>query len=131
MTSVLERIPAQVRDDFDCEILVVDDASEDRTFALGREYQRAHPEIQMTVLRNELNQATAATRSRLPFAVERGFDVVVLLHGDGQYAPEEMPRLLAPLRDGEADAVFGSRMMTASVRCAAACRCTSGSATRC
>ena len=56
LTSVLQRIPAKVRDDFDCEILVVDDASEDRTYALGREYQQAHPEIRMTVLRNELNR---------------------------------------------------------------------------
>ena len=56
LTSVLQRIPATVRDDYDCEILVVDDASEDRTYALGREYQQEHPEIRMTVLRNELNQ---------------------------------------------------------------------------
>ena len=35
-----------------------------------------------------------------------------MVHGDGQYAPEELPRLLEPLRDGRADAVFGSRMMT-------------------
>ena len=54
LSSVLERIPAKVLDDFDCEILVVDDASEDRTFEIGREYQQAHPEIRMTVLRNEL-----------------------------------------------------------------------------
>jgi len=33
------------------------------------------------------------------------------VHGDGQYAPEELPRLLEPLRTGCADAVFGSRMM--------------------
>ena len=36
-----------------------------------------------------------------------------MVHGDGQYAPEELPNLLAPLTSGEADAVFGSRMMTA------------------
>src|SRR5262249_56189522 len=41
-----------------------------------------------------------------------GFDVVAMVHGDAQYAPEELPRLLQPLRDGTADAVFGSRMMT-------------------
>jgi len=112
LTSVLERIPAQVRDDYDCEILVVDDASEDRTFALGREYQQAHPEIRMTVLRNELNQGYGGNQKiGYTFAIEHGFDVVVLLHGDGQYAPEEMPQLLAPLRNG-ANAVFGSRMMT-------------------
>ena len=42
--------------DYDCEVLVVDDASSDRTFEIGREYRAAHPEIPMTVLRNEYNQ---------------------------------------------------------------------------
>ena len=40
------------------------------------------------------------------------FDFVAMVHGDGQYAPEELPTLVAPLREGRADAVFGSRMMT-------------------
>ena len=45
------------------------------------------------------------------YAIENGFDFVVLLHGDGQYAPERLPDLLEPLRRGEADAVFGSRLL--------------------
>src|SRR5258708_7533273 len=36
---------------------------------------------------------------------------VVLLHGDGQYAPEHLPKMVAPLLAGECDAVLGSRMM--------------------
>jgi hypothetical protein len=36
----------------------------------------------------------------------------VLLHGDGQYAPEILSHLYSPIVRGEADAVFGSRMMT-------------------
>src|ERR1019366_10117053 len=36
---------------------------------------------------------------------------VVMLHGDGQYAPESLPEILAPLLAEEADAVFGSRTM--------------------
>src|SRR5581483_11276497 len=39
LRSVLERIPRSIFDRFDCHVLVVDDASEDRTFAIGREYQ--------------------------------------------------------------------------------------------
>ena len=45
------------------------------------------------------------------YFIEQGFDVVVLLHGDGQYAPELLSHLYAPLVRDEADAVFGSRMM--------------------
>ncbi|MGO8730667.1 MAG: glycosyltransferase, partial [Streptosporangiaceae bacterium] len=44
-------------------------------------------------------------------ALERGLDVVVLLHGDGQYAPELLPQMVAPIVRGECDAVLGSRMM--------------------
>ena len=36
---------------------------------------------------------------------------MALIHGDGQYAPEKLPVLIAPLVRGEADAVFGSRMI--------------------
>src|SRR5690606_9300123 len=45
------------------------------------------------------------------YAIEKGYDIVALLHGDAQYAPEALPDLLKPLEAGEADAVFGSRMM--------------------
>ncbi len=110
---VLERIPASVFQDYDCEVLVVDDASEDRTFAIGREYQAAHPEIRLTVLRNAHNQGYGGNQKvGYSYAINEGFDFVAMVHGDGQYAPEELPRLMQPLRDGEADAVFGSRMLS-------------------
>ena len=44
-------------------------------------------------------------------AIDHGLDVVVMLHGDGQYAPESLPEMVAPIVDGKADAVFGSRVM--------------------
>ncbi|MCA1662874.1 MAG: bifunctional glycosyltransferase/class I SAM-dependent methyltransferase [Myxococcales bacterium] len=112
LKEVLERIPAPLFDEYDCEVLVVDDASEDRTFAIGREYQAAHPDIRMTVLRNEYNQGYGGNQKvGYAYAIAAGFDLVAMVHGDGQYAPEELPRLTAPLRDGRADAVMGSRML--------------------
>jgi len=114
LKKVLERIPAEIFQRFDCEVLVVDDASEDRTFAIGREYKEAHPEVRMTVLRNALNQGYGGNQKvGYAYAIAEGFDFVAMVHGDGQYAPEELPRLVQPLVDGTADAVFGSRMMTA------------------
>lgn len=110
---VLDRVPRSIFEEFDCEVLVVDDASEDRTFAIGREYQENHPEIRMTVLRNTLNQGYGGNQKvGYAYAINEGFDFVAMVHGDGQYAPEELPRLLEPLRKGTADAVFGSRMMS-------------------
>ena len=112
LRSVLERIPRSVFEEYDCSVLVVDDASRDRTFAIGREYQRSHPETPMTVLRNEYNQGYGGNQKvGYAYAIAHGFDFVAMIHGDGQYAPEELPRLLDPLRKGAADAVFGSRMM--------------------
>lgn len=111
LTGVLERIPRQVFEDFECEVLVVDDGSRDRTFEIGEEYRRQHPEIPLTVLRNQLNQGYGGNQKiGYTYAIRRGFDFVALIHGDGQYAPEELPRLLVPLCEGRADAVFGSRM---------------------
>jgi len=112
LRRVLERIPPSVFTDYDCEVLVVDDGSEDRTFEIGHEYKASHPEIRMTVLRNEYNQGYGGNQKvGYAYAIARGFDFVALLHGDGQYAPEELPKLVAPVRDARADAVLGSRMM--------------------
>src|SRR3954462_9302150 len=113
LRRVLERIPAAIFEEYDCEVLVVDDASDDSTFEIGRKYQREHREIPMTVLRNQYNQGYGGNQKvGYAFAILEGFDFVAMIHGDGQYAPEELPVLVAPLRDGQADAVFGSRMMT-------------------
>jgi len=112
LASVLERIPKSVFEEFDCEVLIVDDASEDKTFEIGHEYRSAHPEIPMVVLRNTLNQGYGGNQKvGYTYALAKGFDFVAMLHGDGQYAPEELPRLMQPLVAGQADAVFGSRMM--------------------
>lgn len=109
---VLERVPRSIFDEYECEILVVDDASTDRTYEIGREYKAAHPQIPITVLRNEFNQGYGGNQKvGYAYAVQERFDFVAMVHGDGQYAPEELPRLMEPLRDGTADAVFGSRML--------------------
>lgn len=64
------------------------------------------------MLYNPVGQGYGGSRKiGFHYAILQGFDVVALVHGDGKYAPEVLPRLLAPLLNGEADAVFGSRMM--------------------
>src|SRR5262249_42314948 len=65
-----------------------------------------------TVLYNRENQGYGGNQKLgYQYAIRLGFDVVVLLHGDGQYAPECIPALIAPLLDGSADATFGARML--------------------
>ena len=107
--DVVRRIPAALKQ-FDTHILVVDDSSEDRTFERAREVENAP--FPITVLFNPVNQGYGGNQKLgFHFAIHEGFDLVALLHGDGQYAPECLPDLLQPIVSGEADAVFGSRMM--------------------
>ena len=113
LTWVLSRIPQSIFEALDCEILIVDDASTDRTFEIGQEWKESHPDIRVTVLRNDYNQGYGGNQKvGYTYAIENNFDVVAMVHGDGQYAPEELPRLIAPLTGGVADVVLGSRMMT-------------------
>lgn len=112
LAEVLDRIPRAVFDTFECEVLIVDDASEDRTYLIGRQYREQHPHLPITVLQNPVNKGYGGNQKvGYKYAIEREFDIVAMLHGDGQYAPEELPRLLLPLVEARADAVFGSRMM--------------------
>lgn len=112
--SVLTRIPQSLLDEYEMETLVIDDASQDKTFEEGRkaidEEQLPFP---VTVLFNPINQGYGGNQKiGFHYAIENSFDFVALIHGDGQYAPECLPELIAPLASGEADAVFGSRMLT-------------------
>jgi glycosyltransferase involved in cell wall biosynthesis/SAM-dependent methyltransferase len=111
--SVLARVPHRLADEYHVEVLVLDDSSRDLTFEKSREAQRdGTMPFRLHVLFNPVNQGYGGNQKiGYHFALEGGFDFVALLHGDGQYAPECLPDLVRPLRDGEADAVFGSRML--------------------
>jgi len=114
IASVLERIPAAVwsNDAYDVEILVIDDGSADATFERARAFLAASGRRGLTVLRNPVNQGYGGNQKiGYHYAIEKGFTAVVLLHGDGQYAPERLPDLIAPILSGEADVVLGSRML--------------------
>lgn len=112
--SVLKRIPDALADDYDVEILMIDDSSQDATFERSEEVRRAGDiPFKLHVLFNPVNQGYGGNQKiGFHFAIEWEFDFVALVHGDGQYAPECLAELVQPLAEGEADAVFGSRMMT-------------------
>jgi glycosyltransferase involved in cell wall biosynthesis len=114
LEEVLARIPGSVFE-HDTEVLVIADSSQDRTFEAGLRSGKNRP-YRTTVLYNPENQGYGGNQKLgYQYAIRHGFDAVVLLHGDGQYAPESIPDLLAPLIDGSADAVFGSRMLVPGV----------------
>jgi 2-polyprenyl-3-methyl-5-hydroxy-6-metoxy-1,4-benzoquinol methylase len=111
LARVLDRIPKDLRSRLS-EICVFDDASSDDTYLVGKGYQQVRDMPNLQVFRNARNRGYGGNQKLgYRYAIDHGFDVVVLLHGDGQYAPEAMSNLLQPVIDGEADAVFGSRML--------------------
>lgn len=112
LRNVLDRIPESVWDRVE-EVMVFDDSSQDDTYLVGMGYKAHHGKAKLSIFRNEKNLGYGGNQIRgYQHAIEKGYDIVALIHGDGQYAPEALPELLKPLEAGEADAVFGSRMLT-------------------
>jgi glycosyltransferase involved in cell wall biosynthesis len=111
IARVLERIPDDIVAKVE-EIFVFDDCSQDNTYEIGRSYSDGAAAAKLTIHRNPVNLMYGGNQKRgYTYAIERGLDIVVLLHGDGQYAPEVMQRLLGPLETGQAQLVIGSRML--------------------
>jgi len=111
--EVIRRIPASLAL-YETEILIIDDSSGDHTFDQAHDLERTgDAPFPLTVLHNPLNQGYGGNQKiGFHYAIENGFDIVALVHGDGQYKPECLPELLEPLVEEQCDAVFGSRMMT-------------------
>jgi hypothetical protein len=85
--------------------IVVDDGSQDDTFERARACGAAA--VQLPLNRGQ----GAALRVGYRLALATGARVVVTMDADGQHQPEELPRLVGPILDGEADVVHGSRVL--------------------
>jgi 2-polyprenyl-3-methyl-5-hydroxy-6-metoxy-1,4-benzoquinol methylase len=113
IASVLGRVPAELwtNGQHDIRTLIIDDRSPSQSLDQSR----------FTALRQKYNAIILPTSPQqgyggnqklgFHYAMENDFDLVVLLHGDGQYAPERLPDLVAAFNDPGVDAVFGSRML--------------------
>lgn len=111
LSKVLKRITPEVWKNVE-QVVVFDDASKDDTFELAVGIQTMTNLPKLRVLRHEKNLGYGGNqKAGYQYFIDQGFDIVVLLHGDAQYAPELLSHMYAPLVQGKADAVFGSRMM--------------------
>ncbi len=111
LTKVLKRISPNVWANVE-EIAIFDDASQDATYELAMGIKALRRLPKLAVLKHEKNLGYGGNqKAGYRYFMEKGFDIVVLLHGDGQYAPEILAQMYQPIVAGEADAVFGSRMM--------------------
>jgi dolichol-phosphate mannosyltransferase len=99
---VLARIPP--KDERDYDVLVVDDGSTDDTAA----YIAKFPEI--PVVRHPQNRGVgAALKSGVRYALDHGYDIICVMAGNDKDDPREIERVVAPVREGRADYVQGSR----------------------
>jgi glycosyltransferase involved in cell wall biosynthesis len=106
----LDRIPEEVWQKVD-EVFLFDDCSTDNTYYAALGYKQAKGLEKLTVHRNSKNLRYGGNqKAGYQYAIARDLDIVVMLHADGQYAPEVLPDLLRPLETDQADMVFGSRM---------------------
>ena len=100
LRSTVSLIPRQVVD----EIIVVDDASTDGTVEIAHE-------LGVRLIWHPHNVGYGGNQKTCYLeALQRGADVVVMLHPDGQYEPTLIPKLIEPILEDRADLVLGSRL---------------------
>jgi len=94
------------------EVIVVDDGSTDGTREVLRALARDHPQIRYIEHERNLGKG-AALRTAITHATG---DVCVAHDADLEYHPADLPRLVQPFLEEQADAVFGSRFLTGDYR---------------
>jgi 2-polyprenyl-3-methyl-5-hydroxy-6-metoxy-1,4-benzoquinol methylase len=112
--SVLRRIPEKVwREQCDkMEVLIIDDPSTNRTAEPSERFRDIDRKHNLVILSNLVDQGYGGNQKLgFHYAIRNNFDVVVLMHGNGQYAPELLPNFISIFEDPSADAVLGSRLM--------------------
>jgi glycosyltransferase involved in cell wall biosynthesis len=101
LLRTLEEIPPE----YNQHIILVDDGSIDRTGSIAKE-------AGLTVFRHAVNRGYGANQKTCyTQALALGADIVVMLHPDHQYNATVIPKLIQPILNDQADAVFGSRML--------------------
>lgn len=87
------------------EVILIDDASADKTVEMARA-------LGLHVVRHEKNKGYGgAQKTCYEQALKHEADIIVMVHPDYQYDPRTLPDLILPLLEGRCDAVFGSRML--------------------
>jgi 2-polyprenyl-3-methyl-5-hydroxy-6-metoxy-1,4-benzoquinol methylase len=111
--SVCNRIPQDITNLTDIEVLIIDDCSDDATFEKSRKCRvdTGKGKITPRVLRNPIKLGHGGNQKvGYKFAIDNHFDHVALLQGDGLFAPEALPGLFTGFVDDDADVVLGSQL---------------------
>ncbi|MDT8273400.1 MAG: glycosyltransferase family 2 protein [Desulfomonilia bacterium] len=104
--SVIESMP-----DYVDTMVIIDDASKDRTVEIVRGYQQSTDRI--VLIAHEKNQGVGgAIASGYKWARDHDFDMAAVMAGDGQMDPADLPTLLDPIAEDRADYSKGNRLFT-------------------
>jgi len=108
--STLGRIPKNFVPEVH-SILISDDKSQDLTSKRANDFAN-NSNLPIELIIQPINLGYGGNQKfGYSWALQNHWDIVVLLHADGQYAPEFIPEIVKPLVENKADAVFGSRMI--------------------
>jgi len=110
ITTIFDKLnEVELMNDIQKEIIVINDASKDATEQKIKDYQTAHPEMDIRYLKHEINKGKGAAL-RTGFQHASG-DYLIVQDADLEYDPREFNILLKPVIEGFADVVYGSRFM--------------------
>lgn len=107
LSQVIAKVGTAGTSGLEMEIVIVDDCSSDRSYAIAQELAANDPRIQ--VFHHDVNQGKGAAL-RTGFASASG-ELIVVQDADMEYDPADYEKLLAPILAGEADVVYGSRFL--------------------
>jgi glycosyltransferase involved in cell wall biosynthesis len=114
--STIERIPERIKKSCK-EIYIFDDASPDNFTTLMRNYKKRVGLHKLNFYKNNKNLGFGGnTKKCFDYAIKKKYDLLVVLHGDGQYPPEKIPLMIRPILEGYADMVIGSRLQCNPIR---------------
>ncbi len=109
IAAVIKRVPRAIDGVSAIDVLVVDDGSSDATASEARS-------AGAVLLAHGVNRGVGvAFQSAISYAIEGGYDMMLNMDGDGQFQPEDIPKLVAPIVSGQADMVTASRFLDKSL----------------
>ena len=92
-------------------IVLVDDLSQDNTIEIIKKLKKANNKL--VLIEHEINQGVGgAIASGYKWARDKNIDLTVVMAGDGQMNPDDLPALLDPVVEGKADYSKGNRLFT-------------------